>query len=77
MKEFQYCYSCDSTSWFSGSRFNSFRSKVFPKYKKIDINIFKANKIKDFQNDSITKNVFYWEAYLKLQDYKKYAGSQL
>ena len=77
MKEFQYCYSCDSTSWFSGSRFNSFHSKVFPKYKKIDINSLKANKIEDFKNDSISNNVFYWEAYLKLQEYKKYAGSQL
>jgi len=77
MKEFQYCYSCDSTSWFSGSRFNSFHSKVFPKYKKIDINSLKANKIEDFKNESTSNNVFYWEAYLKLQEYKKYAGSQL
>ena len=76
MKEFQYCYSCDSTSWFSGSRFNSFKSKAFEKYKTIDINSLKGNRIKDFADSSISNNVFYWEAYLKLEEYKKYAGSQ-
>lgn len=76
MKEFQYCYSCDSTSWFSGSRFNSFKSKALPKLKTIDINKLKANKINDFTNESTSSNVFYWESFLKLQEYKKYAGSQ-
>ena len=76
MKEFQYCYSCDSTSWFSGSRFNSFRSKALPNMEKIDINRLKSNKVEEFKDLSKSTNVFYWEAYLKLLEYKQYAGSQ-
>lgn len=76
LKDFQYCYSCDSTSWFSGSRFNSFKTKAIPSKKVIDINNLKNNKIAGFENESISNNVFYWEAYLKLQEYKRYAGNQ-
>jgi len=76
MKEFQYCYSCDSTSWFSGSRFNSFKSKALPNMEKVDINKLKNNKVDEFKDLSKSSNVFYWEAYLKLQEYKQYAGSQ-
>lgn len=76
LKDFQYCYSCDSTSWFSGSRFNSFHTKAIPSKKFIDINKLKNNRTQDFTNESNSSSVFYWEAYLKLQEYKKYAGSQ-
>lgn len=76
MKEFQYCYSCDSTSWFSGSRYNSFKSKPFFNNRVIDLKDMKSNIAKEFKNDTISNNVYYWEAYMKLQEYKKYAGSQ-
>jgi len=44
--------------------------------EKVDINKLKENKIDEFKDSSKSTNVFYWEAYLKLQEYKKYAGSQ-
>lgn len=76
LKEFQYCYSCDSTTWFSGGKYNNFTSKALPKMDHIDVSKLKGNRIEELKNYNITTNLFYWQLYLKLQEYKKYAGGQ-
>ena len=77
LERFAYCYSCDSTSWISGGRFNSFKTDVFDTTQKsglLDINIMFRNQDDTFTAKS--KSNAYWQAYLKKIEYAKWAGSQ-
>ena len=42
----------------------------------LDKNKYELNYLTTKKNEC-SNNVFYWEAYMKLEEYKKYAGSQL
>lgn len=77
LKKFSYCFSCDSTSWISGGRFNSFKTDAFDTKQKsglIDINIMFRNQLEEFTAKS--KSNAYWQAFLKKRDYEKLAGNQ-
>lgn len=70
MKDFSFCYSCDSTSWSAGARFGSFKTKTFG-----NIHVDKAREY--FGKDGINKfNKVAHCVDLILEDYKKYAGDQ-
>lgn len=71
MRQFSYCYSCDSTSWLSGGRYNNHTTELSG---IIDINKMYANKIEGFTSKS--QNSDYFQAITKMFDYQKYAGDQ-
>ena len=73
MKEFSYCYSCDSTSWISGGKFNNFHTKI---HGHIDIDTIYKNVPEELKDMSKSTAGYYWQAYMKLQEYKQYAGGQ-
>lgn len=71
MKRFSYCYSCDSTSWKSGGRYNSHKTEA---YGHFSVEQMSKNKLSDFT--SVAQSNFYYQAITKLEDYKKFAGDQ-
>lgn len=71
MKKFSYCFSCDSTSWISGGRYNAHKSKS---YGNLTINQMSNNKLEGDWTTS--QSNAYFQAITKLEDYKKYAGDQ-
>lgn len=71
MKKFSFCYSCDSTSWISGTRYNNHNVEGLP---KLDINEVYKHKIEGLTTKSQVAD--YLMAITKLEDYKKYAGRQ-
>lgn len=71
MKRFSFCYSCDSTSWKSGGRYNNHQSETFG---HMTVNQMKQNKLPDFT--SVAQSNFYYQAITKLEDYKLIAGDQ-
>lgn len=71
MKEFAFCYSCDSTSWISGGRYNKHQCESFG---KMTIEQMANNKLDEFSAKS--QSNAYYQAITKKQDYIKYAGDQ-
>jgi hypothetical protein len=71
MKDFSFCFSCDSTSWKSGDRYNNHQSESFG---RMSVNQMKQNKLPEFS--SVAQSNFYYQAITKLEDYKRQAGDQ-
>lgn len=71
MKEFSYCYSCDSTSWASGARYGAFKSELT---KEVKVGKIYDSKVGGFEKnrDKFT----YTAAGALLLEYTKYAGDQ-
>ena len=72
MKQFSFCYSCDSTSWKSGERYDNHTSESYG--GKISLASMKQNHIEGFSTLSQLRG--YYQAITKLADYKKFAGPQ-
>lgn len=72
MKKFSYCYSCDSTSWISGGRYNNHQTELFKDVMKVEN--MKKNHLPEFNAKS--QSNAYYQIITKMQDYKKYAGDQ-
>jgi hypothetical protein len=73
IKQFNYCYSADSTSWKSATRYGHFKSEIAGNHKTNDL--YAANdKIGPFEKKA--EKVNYLSACLLLAEYKKYAGDQ-
>lgn len=71
MKKFQFCYSCDSTTWISGARYNNHQCYSFD---KMTISQMTNNKLPEYSSRS--QSNAYYQAITKKQDYIKYAGDQ-
>lgn len=69
LKDFSYCYSCDSTSWQASFRYGASKTKTFG---NVHINQIRNNE----KFDRKAVNDIYWSALFALQDYKRYAGDQ-
>lgn len=78
MKEFQYCFSCDSTSWMMGAQYNNFFTTINGESKKLhmDIDLLGLNKTEELKGKPKSFAYSYWQAMIKKQEYAKYAGSQ-
>lgn len=77
MKEFQYCFSCDSTSWLMGGKFNNFFTTVDGvegSKKHIDVTRLKGNVPEALEGKPKSFVMAYWQAVMKKQEYLKYAG---
>jgi hypothetical protein len=72
MKKFSYCFSCDSTSWISGGRYNNHQTELFDEPMKI--NQMRKNRKQEFSNNSYSDA--YYQVITKMVDYRKYAGDQ-
>lgn len=71
MKKFSYSYSCDSTSWISGGRYNNHQCETFG---KLTLKQMLNNRLNEFSAPS--QSNAYYQALTKLEDYKKFAGDQ-
>lgn len=71
MKEFNYCYSCDSTSYSSGVRWNLLKSEIIGEIEGSSLFENSMHQYKKKQNKAIETAVR-----LYLADYTKYAGDQ-
>lgn len=72
MQKYSYCFSCDSTSWISGGRYNNHQCEIFD--QPMTVKDMANNHLEEFKAKS--QSNAYYQAITKLQDYKKYAGSQ-
>jgi len=72
MKQFSFCFSCDSTSWLSGARYNNHQTEIFD--KPMTIKMMRENEQEGFRNRTMSET--YLMIITKMQDYKKYAGDQ-
>lgn len=70
MRQFDYCYSCDSTSWMAGSRFGTFKSKITG-----PIHVDVARSKLGFKGRNKLNQIAYC-ANIMLEEYKLYAGDQ-
>lgn len=78
MRDFSYCFSCDSTSWMAGAQYNKFYTELNKQpgsdNGKIDINLINENHLPRFTTKGA--NQAYWQAAIKRMEYAKYAGNQ-
>jgi hypothetical protein len=69
LKDFSYCYSCDSTAWQSAFRYGWSKTDAFGKIPMKQIRSAVNGEV-DPMND------IYWSSYFSLKDYETYAGCQ-
>jgi len=70
MKQFDFCYSCDSTSWMAGSRFGVFKSKITG---PLHVDVARDTFGKRGRNKL---HAIAYCAGIMLEEYRKYAGDQ-
>jgi hypothetical protein len=71
MREFSFCYSCDSTSWSSGFRYGHLKNETLDITKMSDI-----EKIAGEKYEKKRERETYMSAALLMMEYRKYAGDQ-
>ena len=69
LKTFNYCYSCDSTTWQDTFRYGVLPNKVFG-----NITIEQLRNLTDQKPDAY--NDAFWSSFFMLLDYERYADSQ-